>query len=367
MNREQSREVISTKQLFAIMMTLLVGHGFTILPTLVTRQAKHDGWISTIIAGIVSIVLMNIMLYAMKFFEGKTFIRICEVAFGKYLGKLPVIIFTVYYVIFSALGIRLLVDLIDAWLLPITPIEVLTIFILAICYYLCRNGVKILGRLSETLIWVVFPTFLFLFIPFFIYRNILLLLPVGGVGLTKILSSSLPGFYAFLGFESILLLYPYARETATHKEIVRSCNNAMALVIVLKTFIVVSSIAVFGDREIQFFMYPVLEYFKLITFPVIERVEFVQIYFMMFIFLGSIFSLYKLTTIGIGQLTNVINYKNIALFLAIPIYYLSKVPPNVAEVFKMINLFSTFGFVGIQVLVFLVLSIAFIRRGRQSR
>lgn len=366
MNREKSREIISTKQLFAILFTLLVGRGLIVLPTLVAKRAQQDGWISIMISGVLSWVLMNLLLFVMQYFEGKTFIEISEFALGKYLGKLPSMLLLFYYLVFAALTIRVVVDLTDTWLLPRTPIEILIISILGLCYYLCRNGLKILGRFDQALLWVVLPIFPLFILPFVQHRNMLMFLPMGGAGFANILQASLPSFYAFLGFECIILLYPYARKNASHRDIVKTCNIAMSLVVIFKVFVVVACIAVYGHIELQYFIYPVLEYFKLITFPVIERVEFVMVYFWLFIFFGSIVGLFKLVTVGIERLFRVNGYKNISLILTLPAYYITRIPQNVPEVFEVIESFSTYSFIGVVALLTFVFTIALIRRRRNQ-
>lgn len=366
MSREQSRQFLSKLQLFAVLFTLIIGRGILLIPILVTRHAEQDGWISILLAGLLSLILVNISLYAMKFFEDKTFIEISEMALGKYFGKIPGVLLVVYYVIFAALATRFIIDLASSWLLPQTPIEILMIILIGLCYYLCRNGIKVYGRFCQTLLWITFPAIPLILLPFLLQANVVKFLPVGGSGIHNILISALPGIYGFLGFESVVLLYPYVRKQISHKEIVTTCNVALLAVLFLKVYLVAGCIGIFGYREIQYFMYPVLEYFKILEFPVIERVEFVLIYFWLFIFFGAIVGLFRLATLGAGRLLKMEGYKNMALLLAIPVYFIAKMPQNVAMEIYYMDQFGRYSLGGLLIILTVVFGLALIRRRRHD-
>ncbi|MCK4257619.1 MAG: endospore germination permease [Halanaerobiales bacterium] len=367
MNRGKSRQVISTKQLFAILVAGVMGNGLVSIARPLTKTAFQDGWISIFLAGLISLVGINIILSLMKRFPQKNFIEISEHVLGKYLGKIPGLIIFSYYLVFATETIRFLADLSSTWLLPKTPIEIIMLSILSLLYYLTRNGIKVMGRFHQLILWLftfILPIF---FVPFFIHGSILNILPVGGGGLVPIVKTVVTGFAAYIGFESLLLLYPYVREDASHKEIVKISNFAVIIVLLLKTFIVFSNIAVFGHLELQFFLAPMLEYFKLIVFPVIERVEFFLFYFWLFIIFSSIVLAYFMATLSIEQLLKIKGYKNIGLFLAFPVYYLTKIPQNVAEVENYFYRWVViYGNLLIWSTVLIVFGIALFRRRRQA-
>ncbi|AZR74135.1 hypothetical protein BBF96_12435 [Anoxybacter fermentans] len=362
MNRGKSRKVLSTKQLFAILVVGVGGTGLIDLTRFVTEIALQDGWISTLLGGLLSFITVNIILFLMKYFPDKTFIQISELVLGKYLGKIPGLMIFFFYLAYSSIAIRTLADLGSVWFLPKTPIEIIMISTLGLLYYLTRNGIKVLGRFHQTILWIVVPVLPLFLVPFILYRDDLLLMPVGGAGLKLILKAVLPGYYAYLGFESLLFLYPYVREDTSHKEIVKISNFAVLIIVLLKTFVVFSNIAVFGHIEIGFFLYPLLQYFKMLTFPVIERVEFFLMYFLIFIIFSSIALFYYMANLSIEQILKIEGYKNTGLFLAIPIYFLTIVPQNAGEVFKYVELMGYIGNSVIWSAIAIVFGVAIIRR-----
>jgi hypothetical protein len=64
---------------------------------------------------------MNIILWFLGKYPGLSFSQVCEKILGKYVGKLPGLIFFVYYMLFTVLAIRIAVDLSSTWILPKTP------------------------------------------------------------------------------------------------------------------------------------------------------------------------------------------------------------------------------------------------------
>lgn len=366
MNRGKSRQVLSTKQLFAILISGILGHGLVSFARTTVLVAAHDAWVSIILAGLVALLGVNVILFLMKNFSNQTFIEISEMVLGKYLGKIPGIMLFTYYIILASMSLRVMADLVSSWLLPETPIEIIMLSVLGILYYLTRNGIKVLGRFNEVILWILIPVIPLILVPFFQHSKMINVLPLMDGGLMRVLEAALPSMYAFLGFESLLILYPFVRKDASHMEVVKTVNFAVIIVILFKTFVVFSNIATFGAIEMEFLLYPMLEYFKLTVFPVIERVEFLLIFYWLFVFFGAIALNFSMTNLSIEQTLKIQGYKNTGLFLVIPLYYLTRVPQNAAEVFSFISLLGTWGPVWIFASIFLVFLVALICGRRKS-
>lgn len=364
MKKRNKSDSLFNKQLFAIMFIDIMGTGLIGLPSLMVRQAGQDGWISLLVAGVISLVTLNAILFFMKQYPDMTIVEISEKILGKYLGKIPGIILFIFFMFFAATAVRTLLDLVSTSLLPTTPIHILAIMLLFLFFYGIRNGMKVVGRFSELMIMFVLPIFVLFFVPPILHRNILYILPVGGAGLGSIAKASLPGLYAFTGFECLFLLYPYVRQNAAHKDIVKSANACLLLSILLKTVVVMGSILVFGAPELKHFVYALVEYFKVLTFPIVERVEFLLVYFWIFMFFGASLVLLYLATLTLEKTVKKIEgYKNTSFFLAIIIYFIFLYPKNIAT---FLNFYVyNFGLLGLVIFWLLLISLSavgFIRR-----
>ena len=358
---DKGRNLISTKQLFAILVIVMGGTGLIGLTGLVTDGVQQDAWISTLLSGILAFVGMNLILFLLKHFPNDDFIGISEKVLGKYLGRIPGIILFLFYLVFTALALRTLVDLSAVWYLPKTPIEITLITTLGLLFYLTRNGVKVMGRFQQIILWVLVPIIPLFMVPFLVHKDLLMVMPVGGSGLVPILRGIFPAFYAFFGFETIFILYPYVRNDADHKEIVKTANLAIVLVIIFKVFVVFSNIATFGHKEITFFLYPLLQYFKLLSFPVIERLEFFLMYFLVFMIFSSISVTFYMSNLSIEKVLKIEGYKNTGLFLAIPVYYLTIYAQNVGQYLGLVNTVTLYGYILLLASFLLVFGVAIIR------
>lgn len=363
MQRRSKADSLFKKQLFAMMFVDIMGTGLIGLPSLMVRQSGQDGWISLLIAGGISLVTLNAILFFMKRYPDMSIVEISEKLLGKYLGKLPGILLFVYFLFFTAIAIRTMLDLVTTSLLPTTPIDILAFILFFLCVYGIRNGMKVVGRFTEVMILLVLPIFILFIVPPFLHRNMLNILPVGGSGLGSIARASIPGLYAFTGFECLFLLYPYARKNADHKDIVKVSNACLLVSIILKTIVVMGSILVFGAPELKHFVYALVEYFKVLTFPIVERVEFLLVYFWIFMFFGATLVLWYLATLTLEKTIKLENYKNTSLFLVVPLYFLFLYPKNIST-FLNIYVYN-FGAVGIGIVWFLLIGLSivgFIRR-----
>jgi len=231
----------------------------------------------------------------------------------------------VAYALFTTgIVIAYLCEMTATWLLTETSSYILRLIIVITIVYMTKNGLTTLARFTECTVFLLIPLALLIFVglPEASFIN---LKPIGGSGLVNIFKGVLPSFYAFAGYESILVYYPYISNK--QKPIIKNSVIAIIIVTLFYTATVMSQIAVYGTDEIKTVLYPSINYLSSVNFPIIERTE---------IFFAIFWSFTVLATAGIQYLIsgillqNIFNTKKTSIFTYIlsPVVYLISIYPR---------------------------------------
>ena len=116
----------------------------------------NDGWIPIIFGGLL-VIPFAVMLIEFMFYPDKNIYQIGREVYGKFIFNIFMIIILMYFVIQDAYVARIFAEVLKAYLLETTPIEVIIITILFISAYLARCEIQVLGRVA-TLVYVILIT-----------------------------------------------------------------------------------------------------------------------------------------------------------------------------------------------------------------
>jgi spore germination protein KB len=139
MNREiiNSRQAICILIIFIMGTTLLLGTG---------GEAKNDTWISIIIGMFMALPMLLIYGRILTLFKGLDIYEIVLLVFGKFIGKIIVILYTWYAFHLGSLILRNFGEFINTVAMPETPIFVPMLLLGILCIMAIRGGVEVLGR-----------------------------------------------------------------------------------------------------------------------------------------------------------------------------------------------------------------------------
>ncbi len=357
MYNKNSNGEISAMQSFSILINMIVGTGILGLSRSVAEISQQDAWLSVLINGIFITFIVVIIVYTISKFPKYNFLQYSCYLLSKPLGYIFVFCYAIYGIALTVTVISFLSEMISTWLLFNTPSYIIKLLIVLTVVYMTKNGLTILARFNECIIFLLIPLALLIFVGL-PEASLVNLKPIGGSGLSNILKGALPSFYAFAGYETLLVYYPYISNK--QKPIMKYSVIAIISVTLLYTAMVMTQIALYGPDEILTVLYPSINYLTSVTTPVFERTE---LFFTVF----WIFTV--IATSGIQYLSSAILFQNIfktkkinffVYAFAPIIYVLSLLPQNVAVVTdlgeKMGNANIVFGFL-LPILLFIMLLI----------
>lgn len=262
---------ISQKQLFFIILQTQIGVGILSLPYSLFLVAKQDSWISLIIAAVFVQIFIFIIWKLGARFPNRTIFEITEILLGKPIGKLISIGYICYFIAVSSLILSLFSILISTWILPNTPYWIVILLMVFTGIYIGTGDLRVIGRFF-TVVSVLYLVLIFLMIAVLTSGiNFIYLLPVGGSGWLAILKGSKEAFLSMLGFELLLVLFPYVQGESKKKLKMTSFANICLVLFYL--FIVIVCLIFFSPAEMKLVPQPVLYALKTLSFNILSRLD----------------------------------------------------------------------------------------------
>jgi spore germination protein (amino acid permease) len=327
---------ISNSQLWIFMVLTTIGVGAFTLPRAVAETAGPDGWLATIVGGLIMLLDYYIVSRLIKRYPGDALFEMAVKTFGKVIAVPVVLIFWAHGVIIIAGTLRIFGEVVKMTLLIRTPIEVILLCTLVPALILVRSGIEPIVRFDEIVFPIIILT-LFLIIVFTLPGGDMSnLLPFMKSGPANFWSGVYNTIYSYSGFEFVLLIAPFLKNRS---KALKSGIAAFSIVITVYTLLVVVCYGRFGIAETKELIWPTLSVIKSVDVPgsFIERLEGVAMTaWVLFAFTTLIAILYSISVIP----SRILGHKEFKHFcsLVIPVVYIiAMIPNSVVEVYDFLG------------------------------
>jgi spore germination protein (amino acid permease) len=262
---------ITKFQLFFIFIQSQIGVALLSLPHEVQKSAKGDGWLSTLIAGVVVQLMLVIYWQLLKRFPTLIYTEITQKILGVVLGKVLNRLIYLNFILVGGLATILFIKVIKLWLLPLTPSWIISLLILTACIYLAISELRIIARffvLASFLILLLLITSIF---GWFTPKEFQYILPMGSSGFKNIVLGSKNSLLAMLGFEGLLFLFPFLIDNK--KGVLKTISMANLFITLFYTYFVFITVISFSDAQLAIMREPVLNLLRGISYNMIDRVD----------------------------------------------------------------------------------------------
>ncbi|PKM78395.1 MAG: hypothetical protein CVU90_02540 [Firmicutes bacterium HGW-Firmicutes-15] len=361
--KDKAGSTISSKQLIFLIIGSQIGIRLLYLPREITGIAQEDAWLAMLIATIVPIVSLFLIDRLGKRMPEMGFTQMSQALFGRFFGSILIILFIVYVIGFESVVVRIFSEVTKLYLLPRTPLVVIVFMFIFTVVYAGSKGARVIGRLNELLFYLLLVNFLVLMIPIgeADYTN---LLPVGEAGWDGIGRGVLIAAQYYAGIEILLVFYSLVNRK---DEILKAGIIATGITAVLYVVIVLICESVFGVAGMQHQLFPGLVLLKVVQIPVIERLEFIFLFFWMGMGARPAINMGFAASLSLTQLLKLDEKKYLPYLLMViglAMYILALLPPNLLTVFDMAR-YAGYGFYVIGIVYPLIyLIMAFARGGK---
>lgn len=358
---------VSKYGLFATIVVSVVGVGIFSYPSSITNEVGTDGWFVTILAGIISFFLLNLIYTVVLKNNYSTFYSMLENNLGKIISKVFAFIFCVYFISTVAFGMRIFAEVTKMYLLEQTPTEFILLVMILTGLYLVRGEVSALVKFNEI-------AFAAMFIPMII----ILVFATRGGKLTNVLPllqtkpyeyiKSLPtATYAFGGFEIAYLVLPFMKDK---DGIRKTFFKSMLFITIFYALVTILCLMFFAKEHTKNLIWPTIALIRAIVIPgaFIERWEGIVMALWVLFYFTTFVNMYYFSGDIIKEAFNFHDIKLSSLILAPIIYIVALYPQNIAEVYdasdKITPILAIFSFIILPLV--LLLSKGLKERGRKE-
>lgn len=308
-----NKEIISPRKIMAMMIVFALGSSIIIGGS---TELKQDSWISIIAGALMSLPIAILYARIVKLFPGKNIYEVSLTLFGKFFGRIIIILMTWYAFHLCALVLRNFSEFIQVTSKPETPQIIVMLAIVLVASYLVKSGVETMGRWSLIVLPVVIAVVMFTIVLAFRDIQIENLFPVFDHTIKEILTDSY-----------LLFTFPYA-ETVLFLAISDSLKKgkssyavilpAALITTLVLVMVVLRNIILLGQEMVSISLFPSYTAVRIISLgKFLTKIE--GVIMINFILLGvskiavSLLAACK----GITTLFNVQNYKIVAVPLSL--------------------------------------------------
>lgn len=326
------------------------------LPRLLAEHMGYNGWITLIIFS--GIVMLNILLISLvyRLGRGKSIFLIVEQALPKILVFPFYIILVSIWVILGCMITKQYVIIFQLFVFPTTHPMLIKVLVDTLAYILVIKGIYSISKASTSFFILVIWTNLLLL--FFVKDfNWLNFTPFLLQDTTQEILGSLNIYASFLGYEIVLLLFPYTEKKGFIKAVYigNLINTVTYLAVCLICF------GFYSFNQLKRMKYPLIDLLSYIELPFVERIE--NLFFGFFLFttlLGTTLYFWAATETAQRVIPKV-NIRWIVFFLISCSFIVSWIPNTLNEVEKWLAALSYIEIgvaFGLPILLLLILSVS---------
>lgn len=264
---------LTTFQLTFLIMQAQIGVGILGLPSDVFSMSKQDSWMSVLVSGIVIQILILMIWSLGRRFPSKSLFHYSTQLVGKVAGNSINIVYIIYAVMVASLVLMYSSAIIKMWVLPLTPRWIVIVLLTLTAIYIGKGTVSEISNFFVMVSTLIILLIIISFIVMLTYpAEWRFLFPIGHSGFGNILKGAKEAYFSMLGFELLLILYPYFQHIG-EKKILFSASIANLCVTFLYTFLTVVTVVIFSPEELLSIPQPVLYYVKSLYLQIVERID----------------------------------------------------------------------------------------------
>ncbi|CAG9607203.1 GerAB/ArcD/ProY family transporter [Pseudoneobacillus rhizosphaerae] len=276
--------LLSTFLVFFIIHDIQVGVGIQGFQRIIFLEAKQDAWISVILSGILTHMIVFIMIKTLQYYGSSDIYGIHHDIYGKWIGRMMNCLYIFYCLVTSLVILKNYIEVIQTWMFPQVPTWFLSISLLLLVVYGVTGGIRVIVGVS--FFNIVLSMWMLGLIGYPIrYSDYTHFLPILESNIPAILKGTFKMTFTVIGFEILYVIYPHLKEK---NKVQKFAHLAIAITTILYLLLMLLAIAYFSSGQLEKSIWVTLSLFKIVKLPFIERMEYIAIAFWMLIIIPNI-------------------------------------------------------------------------------
>ncbi|GGA27769.1 GerAB/ArcD/ProY family transporter [Psychrobacillus lasiicapitis] len=278
------KDMINASLVFFVVHSAQIGVGIHGFQRVVYQDAEKDAWISVLIAGLATHIVALCMIKTLEIYGTNDLYGIHQEVYGKWIGNFFNVIYILYCGIAFFSVLRNYIEVIQTWIFPGLATWFLSATLIIIIIYAFSGGLRVIVGVSffsiMLALWII-PMLLF---PLK-YAYTEALYPMLEEDISAILKGAKSMAFTIIGFEIIQIIYPFVKDKENVK---KNVHFSLLFTTVIYLIVMLVSLTYYSEGKLEKTIWATLTLFSFISFPFMERFEFVAICFWMLIILPNL-------------------------------------------------------------------------------
>ncbi|WBW98350.1 GerAB/ArcD/ProY family transporter [Oceanirhabdus sp. W0125-5] len=312
----EKNNLLTPNQFTYLLLGFVVGTGFLKLPNQLVKSAGQDSWMCAIFALIYPLYVVLVSSYIINEHPKENILKINKKYFGDFFGNIVNFLFMLQFIITTVVIIAHTIIFSRVYIVSfLAPLKVGLITVLLVAYT-SSKGISVLGKLNQLIFYMFIPVFL-LSLTALKYGDILNIQPVFGGGVANILKTTPKTAYSYFGWECLLLLFPYVKET---KSIKKAAFKAVGICGVVYVWVIFSTIYYLSIDITPKSYWSFIMVFTSINIPIINNFRYIFMFIWIVLSFRITANYYFAVTICINSFKKIDLKKIVLLILPIIIF-----------------------------------------------
>jgi spore germination protein (amino acid permease) len=257
---------------FYLVHSLQFGIGVLGFQRIIAEKAGRDSWIAVLLSGI--LVHMSLwMIYRILRGSNGSIVSVQKDIFGKWIGGFLSVILTVYFTLIAITVVRTFIEIVEVWMFPDINVWLFSMVFLVLVFYIISGGFRVVTGIC--FFGVLLPIYLLLSFLFPLqFSDIRNLFPIFNHSIKDIALSTKDMSLTILGFEALLIYYPFIKNVEQSK---KWAHLGVAFTTLIYTYINIITIVYFSEEQLGKNVWATLTLWKIIELPFVERFEYIGI------------------------------------------------------------------------------------------
>ncbi|MGE7902964.1 GerAB/ArcD/ProY family transporter [Peribacillus sp. NPDC094092] len=263
---------VSPFYVFFLVHSMQTGVGVLSFQRVLAKITGTDGWISILLAGLIVHILIWVIYKIFSIVPGDI-ISANNHAFGKWFGNFFSLIFIVYFLLLGMTVMISYINVIHVWMFEEVASWAFALVFLILIYYINTGGFRTITGIAFL---SVILTYWLLFVLFYAmkYSELTNLFPVFHHTLSDIWNGTRNTSLTMLGFEMIMMYYPFIKNAKTSQKYAH--GGAMTTTL-MTIFVYLVSLVFYSQKQLQLNIWPTLSLTSIVELPFIQRFEYIEV------------------------------------------------------------------------------------------
>ncbi|KNF09781.1 spore germination protein [Gottschalkia purinilytica] len=202
---------INKTQNMIIILNAVIGIEILTFPNVLASTMKTSGWITLLIAGLISMILTVMVTKIALKYSDETIVEFGKELVPAFILKIICILYFIAFTVKTGAALRSLIEVVRIFLLPRTPPQIVGVIMIIAIAHLARSGIESMGRMYMIITMVIIIPTLFIGIVLITQINFMNYLPAFRFSFKDLMTSLKEMPVNFSGFELIFLFTVYIK------------------------------------------------------------------------------------------------------------------------------------------------------------